>query len=146
MQKLKFLNFYKWERIIGPILGLILIWLSTYTSPMVGLFLSVPMFYHIYCGWLLYIKSDDFVKNRLTSDIVGVVFGLLYSGYGILSTTVLLIALQQIEPIRFTHVVLCAIPAFIGLLGVISVVYNIYCIFYFHKNKKDVVNALRLAH
>lgn len=142
MQKLKFLNFYKYEKIIGPIAGLILIWLSTYTAPTVGLFLTVPMVYHIYSGFLLHIKSDEFMKHRMISDITGIIFGLLYGGYGILSTFITINLIRQIETIRFTHIILCALPAFIGIIGIVSAVYNAYSIYYFKNNKKEIVKFL----
>ena len=146
MQNLKFLNFYKYERIIGPIAGLILIWLSTYTAPTVGLFLSFPMIYHIYCAFLLHIKNDDFLKHRLVSDITGIIFGLLYGGYGTLSTFITINLIRQIEIVRFTHILLCILPAFIGLIGIVSVFFNAYSIYYFKNNKKDVVKILNALH
>lgn len=144
MQNLKFLNFYKWEKTICPAVALIAILICVGMSSLtMAIFLSLPLIYHIYCAILLWNKSEDFLKNRLYSDLAAIGFGCFYTGYSALYSYIMIRLLSQGgQVLTFLSIIMAILPMLVFVIGLASVIYSVYSIWYFKKHKKEVQNYI----
>ena len=144
MKSLKFISFYKWEKVVAPLFVTALLLMTGGLSVDYLIFAFIPLIYHIFCGIMAFTYNENFVKLRFYSDLATIGYGIYYTLQFSVLSVITILALQKIDAPNILTYILVILPIVLTLIGITSIIYGIFCVRYF-KKYKDEVNAVFLV-